>query len=1160
MPVDCTLSNRFQDIAPDNIWMQMNVRPILFDGATNPVVDTNMAWRFYINSNGNFVVHAGPAANPNNSTNWVEVANGGVETNGTNWITIGVYEDFTQKTWDLYTNGVLVTNDLGFINQSLASFTGFEIYSGASTSYIDNVRVAAPGTVTLSPTNLDFQLMRGVISNKSVQFTVQRDVWDFVNTTSAAWLAVSPATGSVSAIGGVTDMVISAGNGASPGSHTGTVTISAVHSSGFPQTRNVQVTLDVMDLQVAPTNLTVATGFMYSNSLAIPSQTFSVSNAGAATFNYTIEPQGDTTNWLGLSAYSGVAGSTNITVQYSNGLAPRAYTGEVWVVTTNGGGATSRVTVAVTVVARPEIALNPLVVTQTVAKGNNAISQNFTIWNGSVVPKAPMAYTLTPVNGSPELIQSLLDSGGGLTTGQTNTVTINYMDISVFETPGVYTAMVQVAAWDAGTNYAPTGTVQLTSSVEVRLEVVALPAPSGVTASDGTYTNRVAVSWNPVANATNYIVHRSTTFDSTLAEPIGETVSTSFDDLTGLAGVLYYYWVSSVNAYRGEGSLSTNRETGYRALAAPGGIFATDGAYTDKVHVTWPLVDGATGYQLYRGFPGGSLAPLYFTAGSVYDDVFVESGVHYEYRVAATNGIFGSTLSVGDIGYAFGAPVGLTASDGSYQGKVHLTWNTLDSASEYEVWRSSRAVLPPTGALKLATVTTPVYDDSSVSPGVMYYYWVRGVSLEAGIGGWSEMDRGYAASAGVDLRVANLVVLPVQVGLGGSPVLISFRMGNAGGENLAGVNGTLGIEFFASTNQVFGAGGEILIGKVVNEVTLAVGADMVMNVAGSHMVAPITEGDYSIFVRVLPEYPSLLTDTNPGNNVAKRTGVLRVRSSGGLNYQVFNDYDGDGISDLGVYRGMEWSVRSLDGRVLVRDYNVFSGTGVPVMGDMDGDRRADPIVHDCPSGLWQALFSGSGYMWASGYLGGSGYRGLVADYEGVGRGDASVFHAGNGRWYVFTSSGNLKLWNWGEPGYEPVTGDYDGDGHWDLAVYQESTGKWYIRTLDDQILLSGTILGGPGNTPVPGDYDGDGRWDIALYVRESGKWYIGSLDGRVIKWGLDWGAPGLEPVMGDYDGDGTWDLAMYQESTGLWYIASLDGRTLAWASPWGGPGYRPIGK
>jgi len=1165
VPIDCTLSNRFQNMAKTNIWLQMDMWPSLYDGTNTPAVKTGEAVMFYVNSNGNFVVHDGPTADPSNSTSWVVTTNGGVGTNGTNWVQIGIYEDFTKTNWDLYANGILVTNGIRFINSNLTSFSKFSVYNGGyhtsagyySTSYMDNVQVRAPGTILVNPSSVPCRVMQGLAaSNQSFLLAAQTGAWNFSNTSSAAWFAASPVTGVLDLATGRTNVVVSYGTMPN-GSYTGTVTISATSVvGGVPRTETVAVSLDVMDLQVTPTNLTssVLAGYMPSN------QYFIVTNAGGGTFNYSVTV---TNNWIqSCTPSNGTLGaftSNLITVAYSNSITNwlgGISNTTIKIASADGGGATQTVAVAMNIVAHPVIELNPSIMTQAVDKGAYLTNQVFTVRNGSVAPVAPMQYTLAISNGSPSLIQSL-SAVGGTSTGQANSVTVNFMDVSAMGA-GVYTAMVQVVAWDVGDTYWPTGTVSVSTTLVVRVTVTALAAPSGITASDGTYADRVVVSWNPVTNAVKYKVYRSVTFDITQVVPIGETVATSFNDLSGEAGKLYYYWASSVNGYMGEGAMSTDRETGYYGLAAPGGIFATDGAYANKVRVTWPSVDGATGYQLYRGVEGGTLSQIYFTTAGEYEDLAVVAGVHYEYRVGATNGMFGSALSVSDVGYAFGVPENLCASDGTYVGKVRLTWSAVESASEYEVWRGTQAI---TNAFKMiGSVVTPTYDDTSVTAGMIYYYWVRGKDLLAGIGGWSAMDSGYGAAAGVDLWVTNLVVLPVQVGVGGSPAIVSFRMGNGGGTNMTGANGTVGMEFFASTNQVFGAGGEISIGKVVGQVTLGIGQDMVMKVDGGQVVLPGVEKDYYVFVQVLPESPSLLTDTNPNNNVAMRNGYLRVRSSGSLNYQALNDYDGDGISDLGVYRGMEWSIRSVDERVLIERITVFSGAGRPVLGDLDGDRRSDPIVYDSGSGVWQVLYSGSGYIRASGEFGGVGYQGLVADYEGVGHGDASIFHAsGYGHWYVLTTKNQLIEWNWGAAGYEPVLGDYDGDGCWDLAVYQESTGLWYIRTLNGQLLVSGAMLGGPGHRPVPGDYDGDGHWDAALYQPSTGKWYIMSLDGLILAWGLEFGGPGFEPVMGDYDGDGKWDLGLYQEATGLWYIASLDRRILAWASSWGGSGYRPIG-
>ena len=151
IPVDCTLSNRFTGISTTNVWIQMDVRLSFYDSTNTPVVDTNVVMMFYVNTNGYFVVHNGTSdPDPTNSVNWVTVTNSiQISTIGTNWVTIGIYEDFAKTNWDLYakTNWdlpaawVLVTNNIGFVNPTLTNFSGFNEVNGSATSYLDNVYV-----------------------------------------------------------------------------------------------------------------------------------------------------------------------------------------------------------------------------------------------------------------------------------------------------------------------------------------------------------------------------------------------------------------------------------------------------------------------------------------------------------------------------------------------------------------------------------------------------------------------------------------------------------------------------------------------------------------------------------------------------------------------------------------------------------------------------------------------------------------------------------------------------------------------------------------------------------------------------------------------------------------------------------------------------------
>jgi hypothetical protein len=80
-------------------------------------------------------------------------------------------------------------------------------------------------------------------------------------------------------------------------------------------------------------------------------------------------------------------------------------------------------------------------------------------------------------------------------------------------------------------------------------------------ASDGTYTNRVTITWTAAASATYYKVYR--TNGSTLFMVGGNITGTSFDDTTAPPG-LYSYKVAPFNA-TGEG-VSSDSDTGFRGL------------------------------------------------------------------------------------------------------------------------------------------------------------------------------------------------------------------------------------------------------------------------------------------------------------------------------------------------------------------------------------------------------------------------------------------------------------------------------------------------------------------------------------------------------------------------------------------------------------------
>jgi uncharacterized protein (TIGR03437 family) len=80
-------------------------------------------------------------------------------------------------------------------------------------------------------------------------------------------------------------------------------------------------------------------------------------------------------------------------------------------------------------------------------------------------------------------------------------------------------------------------------------------APTGLEASDGSYTTRIALSWEHVRDATLYRVFRNTTNDPATATDIGTTASITFNSTVAI-NQTFFYWVRAENA-SGVSALST---------------------------------------------------------------------------------------------------------------------------------------------------------------------------------------------------------------------------------------------------------------------------------------------------------------------------------------------------------------------------------------------------------------------------------------------------------------------------------------------------------------------------------------------------------------------------------------------------------------------------
>jgi fibronectin type 3 domain-containing protein len=247
------------------------------------------------------------------------------------------------------------------------------------------------------------------------------------------------------------------------------------------------------------------------------------------------------------------------------------------------------------------------------------------------------------------------------------------------------------------------------------------PEPVNVQASDGTFTDKVRVTWDAVSGVTNYEVHRSTS-EGGVKTLLGSPTGTSFDDSTADAGELYYYWVKACNGPRC--SVFSDYDTGWQKPLPPESVQASDGTSTDEVQITWDSSTGATSYKVYRAVSlVGTKTFRGSTSGTTFNDTSGVPGMIYYYWVRACNGSRCSDYSAYDTGWIKPTPPSsIQASDGSYEDKVRVYWSTSWGATSYEVYRATSVGGTKT---KIGSPSGTVYDDATAFPGTTYYYWVK---------------------------------------------------------------------------------------------------------------------------------------------------------------------------------------------------------------------------------------------------------------------------------------------------------------------------------------------------------------------------------------------------------------------------------------------------
>jgi hypothetical protein len=265
----------------------------------------------------------------------------------------------------------------------------------------------------------------------------------------------------------------------------------------------------------------------------------------------------------------------------------------------------------------------------------------------------------------------------------------------------------------------------LASLADTGVRAVAATIVEGVSATDGSYTDKVVVNWKASPGAIGFQVYRNG-----IAAPIGTVYGStlSYNDTTAIMGVSYTY---SVKAFTiGVAQLSNDSaglsvvsasDAGYRAPSAPLNVSATDGTLSDQVRVTWDQLTTVLGYKIYRD--GVEIGSTPLDSITTFSDSSATVLKNYTYTVKAVTATGLSAVSVGDTGFRGlpSGPIGVAASDGVFSDKVQVTWTKLVGCTAYQIFRDGALVGTTTG---YSSVT---YNDTTAAVAVVYTYTVKGV-------------------------------------------------------------------------------------------------------------------------------------------------------------------------------------------------------------------------------------------------------------------------------------------------------------------------------------------------------------------------------------------------------------------------------------------------
>lgn len=244
-------------------------------------------------------------------------------------------------------------------------------------------------------------------------------------------------------------------------------------------------------------------------------------------------------------------------------------------------------------------------------------------------------------------------------------------------------------------------------------------------------TGKPVLSWSAVSGATKYIIYRSTDGGNTYTL-YNSTTATSYTNPSAVPGYSYHYKLVAVSDKSAYADSAESAAVYTVCDCAQPVISLRCNASTGKPTLSWPAIEGAAKYYIYRSTDGGKTYTLYnSTTATSYTNPSAVPGYSYYYKVKAINGrsVYADSAASAAkyIVCDCAQPVlSLTLSNG----KPRLSWGAVDYASKYYIYRSTDGK----NFSYYTSTTSTDFTNSGATKGVTYYYKVKAICSHSSYG------------------------------------------------------------------------------------------------------------------------------------------------------------------------------------------------------------------------------------------------------------------------------------------------------------------------------------------------------------------------------------------------------------------------------------------